>query len=35
MYDVKETKNYLFIVMEYLEGGELFDEIVKQKFLSE
>lgn len=35
MYDIKETKKFLFIVMEYMEGGELFEEIVKNKFLDE
>lgn len=34
-FDIQETKNFIFLVMEYLPGGELFDEIVKQKFFSQ
>ncbi|KAJ3445548.1 serine/threonine-protein kinase brsk2-like protein [Anaeramoeba flamelloides] len=29
LYDVYETKNYFFMILEYIPGGELFDYIVK------
>lgn len=35
VYDVIETKNTLFIVMEYVSGGELFHHIVNNGPLSE
>ena len=31
MYEIIETPNYLFLVMEYCPGGELFDHIADQK----
>ncbi|KAF0981671.1 hypothetical protein FDP41_012328 [Naegleria fowleri] len=30
LYDVLQTKKYLFLIMEYVEGGELFDYIVER-----
>ena len=35
LYEVMESKKSLYIVMEYCEGGELFDYIVKKKQLPE
>ena len=35
LYEIIETKNHLYIVMEYCEGKELFDYIVKRKRLTE
>ena len=35
LYEIIETKNNLYIVMEYCEGKELFDYIVKRKRLTE
>ena len=35
LYEIIETKNHLYIVMEYCEGKELFDYIVNRKRLSE
>ena len=35
LYEIIETKNNLYIVMEYCEGKELFDYIVKRKHLTE
>ena len=31
LYEIIESPKYLFLVMEYLTGGELFDYIVKKK----
>jgi BR serine/threonine kinase len=30
LYDVYETSKYLFLVLEHVEGGELFDYLVKK-----
>ena len=35
LYEIMESKSNLYIVMEYCEGKELFDYIVKKKYLSE
>ena len=35
LYDVKETASSLYIIMEYVQGKELFDYIVSKKRLSE
>ena len=35
LYEIMESKTNLYIVMEYCEGKELFDYIVKNKYLSE
>ena len=35
LYDVKETASSLYIIMEYIQGKELFDYIVSKKRLSE
>jgi len=35
LIDICDTKNTLFIVMELMEGGELYEEIVKRKSFSE
>ena len=35
LYEVMESKKSLYIVMEYCEGGELFDYIVKKKQIPE
>ncbi|KAI9203693.1 calcium/calmodulin-dependent protein kinase type 1D-like protein [Polychytrium aggregatum] len=35
LYDVFETKNSLYLQMEYVDGGELFDRIVNLGFYSE
>ena len=35
LYDVKETASSLYIIMEYVQGKELFDYIVDKKRLSE
>ncbi|KAJ5071427.1 serine/threonine-protein kinase brsk2-like protein [Anaeramoeba ignava] len=35
LYNVYETSNHLYLVMEYLEGGELFDYLVKRGTLPE
>ena len=35
LYEIMESKTNLYIVMEYCEGKELFDYIVRNKFLSE
>ena len=34
-YEVIETKNYVYIVMERVPGGELFDLIERKKYFSE
>ncbi|KAJ5074019.1 serine/threonine-protein kinase brsk2 [Anaeramoeba ignava] len=34
VFDVFESDDYLFIVMEYMPGGELFDFLVNQEFIS-
>lgn len=34
LYEIIETKKYLFLVMEYCPNGELFDYIVKRQRLS-
>ena len=31
LYEIIETPKHLFLIMEYMEGGELFDHIVKCK----
>lgn len=35
LYDLFEDKERVYIVMEYLRGGELYDKIIKQKVFSE
>ena len=35
LYEIIETNDKLFLIMEYAEGGELFDYIVKRKRLPE
>lgn len=35
IFEYFENSNYIFIVMEYLSGGELFDKILKQKTFTE
>ena len=35
LYDIKETASSLYIIMEYIQGKELFDYIVSKKRLSE
>lgn len=35
LYEIIETPSQLFLVMEYLEGGELFDYIVRSKRLAD
>ena len=35
LYDIKETPSSLYIIMEYIEGKELFDYIISKKRLSE
>ncbi|CAD8067257.1 unnamed protein product [Paramecium primaurelia] len=35
LYEIIETKKYIFLVMEFCDGGELFDYIVKHQKLSE
>lgn len=35
MYEIIETKQRLYLIMEYAEGGELFDYIVSKKRLDE
>jgi 5'-AMP-activated protein kinase catalytic alpha subunit len=35
LYEIIETPKYLFLIMEYASGGELFDYIVKKRRLSE
>ena len=35
LFDIMESKTYLYFVMEYCKGGELFDYIVKNKRLKE
>eukprot|EP01156_Anaeramoeba_ignava_P023257 Anaeramoba_ignava/c21421_g4_i1.p2 GENE.c21421_g4_i1~~c21421_g4_i1.p2 ORF type:complete len:404 (+),score=137.02 c21421_g4_i1:41-1213(+) len=34
VFDVFESEEYLFMVMEYMPGGELFDFLVNQEFIS-
>jgi len=35
LIDICDTKDTLFIIMELMEGGELYDEIVKRKHFTE
>jgi 5'-AMP-activated protein kinase catalytic alpha subunit len=35
LYDMLETEQYIFLVMEFLSGGELYDHIVQRKRLTE
>ena len=35
LYEIIESPKYLFLVMEYMESGELFDHIVSQKRIKE
>lgn len=35
LFDILETDGYIFLVMEYLEGGELYDYIVSSNKLDE
>lgn len=35
LYEIIETSKYLFLIMEYVEGGELFNYIVKKKRIEE
>ena len=35
MYEIIETKQRLYLIMEFAEGGELFDYIVSKKRLDE
>ena len=35
LYDMLETEQYIFLVMEFLGGGELYDHIVQRKRLTE
>lgn len=35
MYEIIETKKQLYLIMEFAEGGELFDYIVSKKRLDE
>eukprot|EP00698_Gefionella_okellyi_P020313 TRINITY_DN635_c0_g1_i10.p1 TRINITY_DN635_c0_g1~~TRINITY_DN635_c0_g1_i10.p1 ORF type:complete len:608 (+),score=81.67 TRINITY_DN635_c0_g1_i10:59-1882(+) len=35
LYDVYETPRHLYMVLEYVEGGELFDYLVRKKVLDE
>ena len=35
LYDVYEDYNYIYLVMEYLSGGELYDQIVEQESITE
>lgn len=35
LYEIIETKQQLFLIMEYANGGELFDYIVKKKRLQD
>ena len=35
LYEIIESPKYLFLVMEYMENGELFDYIVKKKQMDE
>ena len=35
LYDILENDRYIFLIMEFLEGGELYDHIVSSKRLSE
>ena len=32
MYDVFENQNYIYIVMEYCKGGDLFNYLNKRQF---
>jgi calcium-dependent protein kinase len=34
-YDIYEDEKYIYIVMELLQGGELFDQILKKEKFSE
>lgn len=35
LYDVWENKNDLYLILEYIEGGELFDYLIKRGRLQE
>lgn len=35
IYEYFEDENHIFIVMEFLDGGELFDKIKEQEFFTE
>jgi len=35
LYEIIETPKFLYLIMEYASGGELFDYIVKKKRLSQ
>lgn len=35
LYDMLETENHIFLIMEFLEGGELYDYIVSKRRLTE
>lgn len=35
LYDVWENKGELYLVLEYVEGGELFDYLVQRRYLPE
>ena len=35
LYDMIETEGYIFLIMEYLEGGELYNLIVDRNKLTE
>ena len=35
LYEIIETENFLYLVLEFAEGGELFDKIVEEKKFSE
>ena len=35
LYEVLETEDELYLVLEYMEGGNLFDYIIKKGWLTE